>query len=188
MAPERTGWGAGKAMLRDRPNVLRAVLGAPTRGRTARGAGAATHAVLEANIDDATGELAAAWIDSLLAAGALDAWAAPITMKKGRPALTVSALAPIEQAEAVAHAMLRETTSLGVRRHDVTREERPRRVERVETPYGVVTRKVAEGPYGPPQIKPEFDECLAAARAHGVPVREVIRAALLAPRPFHESD
>ena len=48
----------------------------------------------------------------------------------------------------------------------------------METPYGPIPVKIAEGPFGPPQIKPEFDACVAAARAHGVPVREVIRAAM----------
>jgi uncharacterized protein (TIGR00299 family) protein len=183
VTPERTGWGAGSAELSDRPNLLRAVLGAPATALQAPGAVASTHAVLEANIDDATGELAAAWIELLLAAGAVDAWATPITMKKGRPALTISALAPIERADAVAHAMLRETTSLGVRRYDVSRAERPRRMERVETPYGTIPVKVAGGPFGPPQVKPEFDACVAAAHAHGVPVREVIRAATAATKP-----
>jgi uncharacterized protein (TIGR00299 family) protein len=181
MAPERVGWGAGTTNLIDRPNVLRAVLGTPATQAHSRGA--TTHAVLEVNVDDATGELAASWIETLLAAGALDVWATPITMKKGRPALTLSALAHVEHADAVAYAMLRETTSLGVRRIDATRTERPRRMVEVDTPYGRIPVKVAEGPYGPPQVKPEFDACLAAARAHGVPVREVLRAASAAAAP-----
>ena len=180
MSPERAGWGAGTANLADRPNVLRAVLGAPVTAARAGGGEGATHVVLEANVDDATGELAASWIEALLAAGAVDAWATPITMKKGRPALTISALAAVERADAVAHAMLRETTSLGVRRYEVTRAERPRRMIEVETAYGRIPVKVAEGPFGPPQVKPEFDACAAAARAHGVPVREVVRAAIAA--------
>jgi len=176
MAPERSGWGAGTADLKDRPNLLRAILGAPATAQTASD-GAATHVVLEANVDDATGELAASWIEALMAAGALDAWATPIVMKKGRPAITVAALAPVEHADAVAHAMLRETTTLGVRRTPVTRAERPRRTVTVETAYGPIPVKLAEGPFGPPQAKPEFDACARAARAHGVPVREVVRAA-----------
>jgi hypothetical protein len=180
MAPERVGWGAGTAELRDRPNVLRAVLGAATASAKPGRAGNETHVVLEANVDDATGELAASWIASLLEAGAVDAWTTPIAMKKGRPALTLSALAATDRADAVEHALLRETTSLGVRRYAVARAERPRRMVAVETPYGVIPVKVAEGPYGPPQAKPEFDACAAAARAHGVPVREVLRAAAVA--------
>lgn len=183
MAPERSGWGAGTAELADRPNVLRAVLGSPfaaPRDRDAR----ATHTVLEANIDDATGELAGSWIDALLSAGALDAWFTPVIMKKGRPGLTISALCAIERADAMAQTMLRETTSLGVRRYDVARDERPRTVESVVTPFGTIPIKVARGPYGPAQVKPEFDACLRAARDYGVPVREVILAALaVASRP-----
>jgi hypothetical protein len=178
MTPERIGWGAGTADLADRPNVLRAVLG--TASDAAARISSATHAVLEANIDDATGELAASWIESLLSAGAVDAWATPITMKKGRPAWTLSALVPVALAQFVETSMLRETTSLGVRRHDVTRTERPRRIVQVETVFGRIPVKVAEGPFGPPQAKPEFEACAAAARSHAVPVREVMLAALSA--------
>jgi uncharacterized protein (DUF111 family) len=138
------------------------------------------YSVIEANVDDGSGELAASWIEELLAAGALDAWATPITMKKGRPALTISAIAEKSMADAVASAMLRETTSLGVRRYEVLRKERPRTVLTVETQYGLIAVKVAAGPFGPPQVKPEFDACAAAARLHGVPVREVLRAAYAA--------
>jgi hypothetical protein len=175
MVPERVGWGAGRADLADRPNVLRAVLGSGLAGGRSP-----THTVLEANIDDATGELVASWIEALLGAGALDVWATPITMKKGRPALTLSVLTTTSQADTLAATMLRETTSLGVRRTEVTRTERPRRVEEVDTPFGKIPVKIAEGPFGGPQAKPEFDACAHAARAHGVPVREVLSAALLA--------
>jgi pyridinium-3,5-bisthiocarboxylic acid mononucleotide nickel chelatase len=181
-APDAVGWGAGTANLRDRPNLLRAVLGTPSIDPAVLGAREppGTHVVIEANVDDATGELVANAIEVLLAAGALDAWATPITMKKGRPSLTVSALTDVARADVVATAMLRETTSIGIRRYAVARVERPRRSVEVVTPYGLIPVKIAEGPYGPPQVKPEFDACLAAARAHDVPVREVLRAAVLA--------
>jgi uncharacterized protein (DUF111 family) len=181
-APERVGFGAGTRELPDRPNLLRVVLGTRPAGAVDAGPAASTHVVLEANVDDMTGELAAHAIEALLAAGALDAWATPITMKKGRPALTLSALAAAEREGAVASALLAETTTLGVRRVPVTRTERPRRSITVTTPFGPISVKVSEGPFGPPQIKPEFDECAAAARTHGVPVREVIAAALASAR------
>jgi pyridinium-3,5-bisthiocarboxylic acid mononucleotide nickel chelatase len=176
MTPERTGWGAGTAELDDRPNVMRAVLGSPIS--PARQDGLPSHTVVEANIDDATGELAASWIETLLALGALDAWVCPITMKKGRPAFTIAAMCSRERADVIAHAVLRETTSLGVRRYDVVRDERPRHIEAVTTPFGSIPVKVSRGPFGPPQIKPEFDACLQIARKLDVPVREVIRAAI----------
>jgi len=182
MTPERTGWGAGTADLADRPNLLRAVLGSHAMGpatHTTHGSHG-THVVLEANLDDATGELLACCIDALLAAGALDAWASPITMKKGRPAYLLGAIATAQLADSIAATMLRESTSLGVRRHDVTRLERPRRIEEVETRFGRLPVKIADGPYGPVVRKPELDACVDAAHAHGVPVREVIEAALVA--------
>lgn len=175
MAPERIGWGRGTQDLADRPNALRVVLGRP---EAPRAEGAASHVVLEANVDDMTGELAAHAIEVLLASGALDAWAVPITMKKGRPALTLAALAPEAGADRVAEAMLRESSSIGLRRTPVTRTERPRRVVEVETRFGRIPVKVSEGPYGAPQLKPEFDACAEAARRAGVAVREVIAAAL----------
>jgi hypothetical protein len=67
-----------------------------------------------------------------------------------------------------------------VRRYPATRLERPRTLEQVETAYGRIPIKVATGPFGPPQVKPEFDACAEAARVHGVPVREVLRAAMAA--------
>jgi uncharacterized protein (TIGR00299 family) protein len=180
-APERIGFGAGRRELPDRPNLLRVVLG--TRPVAATEAGStASHVIIEANVDDLTGEVAAHAIEALFAAGALDAWATPITMKKGRPGLTVAALAPSERGDAVATTLLAETTTIGVRKIPVSRTERPRRTISVTTAFGPISIKVSEGPFGPPQLKPEFDECAAAARTHGVPVREVIAAALAAAR------
>ncbi|WP_437769082.1 nickel pincer cofactor biosynthesis protein LarC [Sorangium sp. So ce281] len=178
-APDRIGFGAGQRELPDRPNLLRVVLGTRTGGGD-ESPGSASHVIVEANVDDLTGEVAGHAIEALFAAGALDAWAAPITMKKGRPALTIAALAAAPQADAVATALLRETTSIGLRKIPVARTERPRRITTVQTAYGAIRVKISEGPFGPPQIKPEFDDCAAAARTHGVPVREVVSAALSA--------
>jgi pyridinium-3,5-bisthiocarboxylic acid mononucleotide nickel chelatase len=180
-APDRIGFGAGQRELPDRPNLLRVVLGTRSGGEDS--AGNTSHVILEANVDDLTGEVAGHAIEALLAAGAVDAWAVPITMKKGRPALTIAALAPAPQADAVATALLRETTSIGLRRLPVTRTERPRRIATVETAYGPIRVKISEGPFGPPLVKPEFDDCAAAARTHGVPLREVVSAAMSAASP-----
>jgi hypothetical protein len=176
MAPRAIGYGAGRRDLADRPNVVRLVLGAPL----AQPVAARTLIVLEANVDDLTGEIAALAIEALLEAGALDAWAQPITMKKGRPALLLGALGAPEHEAAIARAMLAHTTSLGVRRSEVARFERPRRFVDVDTAYGSIRVKLADGDGLPAVVHPELDRCREAARAHGVPVREVIRAALVA--------
>lgn len=184
---ERVGWGAGTQSLPDRPNLLRVVLGAPLEN-TEVPVHAGTHALLEANLDDATGELVAHCIETLLREGALDVWATPSTTKKGRPGLVLSCLAQVALAERLTAAMLRESTTIGVRRTDVTRVVRPRRELVVQTPYGAISVKVSEGPFGAPQEKPEFDECARAAAWHRVPVREVLAAALEAARRQRERD
>jgi uncharacterized protein (TIGR00299 family) protein len=175
LTPERVGWGAGTIAFADRPNALRVVLGS-VNPRPA----ASELVVLETNLDDMTGELVGHVIALLLERGALDAWATPITMKKGRPGLVLSALSRVALSDELSALMLRETTSLGVRRTPVERMERPRRSVELETAFGVIPLKVSEGPFGPVQVKPEFDACVRAAEAHGVTVRVVIAAALAA--------
>jgi len=168
---ERSGWGRGTRELPDRPNALRAILGCPSSNELAV---QGTHVVLETNVDDMSGELAAHAIRELIGAGALDAWASPITMKKGRPALTLSVLVERAQATELSEVLLRETSSIGVRYYAVDRFERQRRILQVQTRFGVIPVKVSEGSNAPAQIKPEFDACAEAARAAGVPVREVL--------------
>ena len=114
--------------------------------------------------------------------GALDAWITPIQMKKGRPGMTLSALCPVTAADRLGAVLLRETSSLGYRKLPATRGERPRRFIEVPTPYGLIPVKVGSGPWGSPQIKPEFDVCAARAREHGVAVRDVVQVALVMAR------
>jgi uncharacterized protein (TIGR00299 family) protein len=175
MRPERTGWGGGARELSDRPNLLRLVLGEPDDT-----ASADTHTLLEANVDDMSGEVAAFALERTLAAGALDAWATPIVMKKGRPALMLAAITRRQDANTVARTLLSETTTLGVRLRDVRRQERPRRIVEVDTVYGRIPLKIADGDELPPNIAPEHDACRAAALAHGVPLKAVYAAALAA--------
>ena len=179
LQPLAIGWGAGTRQLPDRLNALRAVLGNPV-AQTSELASEVTHYVIEANVDDMTGELAAHAMTKLLEAGALDAWALPITMKKGRPGLILAALSNAASLSVIETVLLRETSSIGLRRTGVSRTERPREILEVETPFGRLPVKIARGPYGPPQLKPEFDACAAAATLHGVPVRTVLAAAFAA--------
>jgi len=181
LAPLAVGWGAGTRQLPDRLNALRVVLGDRERPASEQpSAERATHYVLEVSVDDMTGELCGHAMSQLLQAGALDAWALPITMKKGRPGLIVSALCEASALAVVEAVLLRETSSIGLRRHGVSRVERPRELVEVQTEFGAIPVKVARGPYGPAQLKPEFDACARAAREHDVPVRVVLAAALAA--------
>ncbi|HET6439379.1 MAG TPA: nickel pincer cofactor biosynthesis protein LarC [Anaeromyxobacter sp.] len=186
IVPERIGYGMGTRSWPDRPNVLRMTLGQPlgqTRHERPEEAGAAQGEalwVLEANLDDCTGELMARAIEAALEVGALDAWAGPVTMKKGRPGALLGALCDEPRREAVTTALFAETTTLGVRRYRVERQALGRRVEAVETVYGSVRLKVAFRGEREVGAHPEYDDCLARARERGVAVREVMAAAMAA--------
>jgi uncharacterized protein (DUF111 family) len=185
VVPARVGYGVGTVAWPDRPNVLRMTLGeaADAAGRTlAEGGAERTVWVLEANLDDCPGELVARAIEACLEAGALDAWAAPLTMKKGRPGLLLGALAPDAHRASVTRAILVETTTLGVRQHAVRREELAREVVTVDTVYGPVRVKVARLEGREVGAHAEYDDCAARARERGVPVKEVVAAALGARR------
>ncbi|HET8725050.1 MAG TPA: nickel pincer cofactor biosynthesis protein LarC [Anaeromyxobacteraceae bacterium] len=168
----RIGHGVGTARWKDRPNVLRMTL--------AEEASAGALLVLEANLDDCPGQLVARAIEAALQAGAKDAWALPVTMKKGRPGFLLSALAAADRRDAVARAFLDETTTLGVRFHPVGRIELERELVTVATVHGEVRVKVARRDGVVVGAQPEYDDCLARARERGVPVREVMAAALSA--------
>ena len=157
MTPIASGYGMG---TRDFPaaNCLRATLGES-------GGNGGQVAELCCNIDDMTGEAVAFACEELLAAGALDVWTAPITMKKGRPGVLLTCLCPI----------LRHTTTLGVRRRLCERTTLSRREETVETAMGPLRRKVAQGA-GVQRAKWEYEDIAAAARERGLSLSEVLSA------------
>ena len=179
--PRRVGYGVGTRRWPDRPNVLRMTIGEeslPLSSPTDPSGPAVLE--LSCNLDDCTGQLVARAIEQALGAGALDAWAVPCTMKKGRPGLVLSALAPAERCQAVARTFLAETTTLGVRFRPVDRIELSRERVAVETAYGPVRIKV--GRLGDEILgaHPEHDDCVARAGERGVPLKEVMAAALAA--------
>jgi len=182
--PARIGWGAGTRELSDRPNLLRVVLGDmdPEGAHAGDHALVSSYAVLEANVDDMSAEIAAFAMERAFEAGALDAWTSPIVMKKGRPAMMLCALVRRADIDAVARALLTETTSLGLRVRPIERIERPRRIVHVETRFGSIPIKVATGDGLPEQAAPEHDACREAARTHGVPLKDVYAVALAAYR------
>jgi uncharacterized protein (DUF111 family) len=139
------GWGAGDIDLADRPNVLRATVLVRANVMTEAAKGDTVWQI-DANLDDMSPELCLPASDALFAAGALDVWWTPITMKKGRPALTLSALVEANRRDAVITAMLRETTTIGVRYTEHQRTVLTRKLIEVETRYGIIPVKVASTP------------------------------------------
>jgi hypothetical protein len=180
MRPRAIGYGAGTRELTDRPNVLRVTLGEPVG---AEDAPAAPEVVLvEANVDDMSPQLVGPLYDALFAAGAVDVWSAPILMKKGRPAIALSALTPPASLAAVERAFFAHSTTLGLRRRSLQRVVLARSFATVATPYGKVRIKLGALDGEILGAQPEFDDCRRlATRAH-VPVREVLAAAATAAR------
>jgi uncharacterized protein (TIGR00299 family) protein len=164
MTIDATGFGAGSRELADLPNLTQVVL-----GQAAPQADEGQPVVLlEANVDDATGETLAHAITALLEAGAHDAWVTPIVMKKGRPAHTVSALADPSLAAQVAARLTAETGSLGVRGARLERWPAARTTGQVDVEGMPVRVKVSPG-----RTKAEHDDVARIARVTGLPLREV---------------
>ena len=154
LAVERTGLGLGHREVQGHLNGVRAFLGEEAVSPSAGGPNGSV-VELRANIDDMTGEDLAFACDRLRAAGALDVSLAPLLMKKGRPGHLLVVLAPPGLADALAAAILRETSTFGVRRVDCMRYELAR-----EIVPGDVRVKVGRG-YGVEKSKPEFADRVA---------------------------
>jgi len=165
---DRTGFGAGTADLGERPNLVQVVIGE----RSAELTDGQPVVLLEANVDDATGETLAHAVAELLSAGAHDAWLTPILMKKGRPAYTVSALADEALAGQIARVLAHETGSLGVRGQTLARWPQARSAGHVEVEGRAVRVKVSAG-----RVKVEHDDAARVARQAGLPLREVVSLA-----------
>jgi uncharacterized protein (TIGR00299 family) protein len=166
MIPEKTAYGVGTKDWKDRANVLRATL-----GRSAEGGGDAV--VFEVNLDDCSPQWIGNLVERLIAAGALDAWVTPVTMKKGRPGHVLSAIARPEKKDAVVGLLFAESTTLGVRSYPVTRQELERRFETVETRFGPVRIKIGSRDGNVLNANPEYEDCRAAAERSGVAVKQV---------------
>jgi uncharacterized protein (TIGR00299 family) protein len=165
------GYGAGSADIPGRPNVVQVVVGDEVAASATPAPGQPVQ-LFETNVDDATGEVIAHTIAALLAAGAYDAWASPIVMKKGRPAHTVHALCDPARADVVSAVLVRESGSLGLRGTVMQRWPQLRTEVVVQVQGYPVTVKMAGG-----RAKVEHDDAARAAAMLGLPLREVLRQA-----------
>lgn len=172
MRLQRVGYGAGSRDFRDTPNVLRVLIGEAdpdTAGHRV--------VVIEAEIDDMNPQIFGVLMDRLLAEGALDVFYTPIQMKKNRPGTLVSIVAPPHRRERLTATVFGETTTIGVRFHEMARECLERETVTVETPFGPVAVKVARRRGEIMNAAPEFEDCARLARASGRPVKDIQAAA-----------
>ncbi len=185
MRIEAVGYGAGSRDLAELPNLVRAVLGERLAGEGAAeewgpSPGGTMVSLVEANLDDLSPELVPDAADECFAAGALDVWATPAQMKKGRPGIVLSALARPAAERAVVEAMMRGTSTLGVRIGRLERWELARETRTVRVGGQPVRVKVGQLDGEAVSVAPEHDDCAELARRTGQPVKAVWAAALAA--------
>lgn len=133
---------------------------------------------LRCNLDDATGEVVAYVIERLLAAGALDAWAVPLVMKKGRPGTQLACLSSPTMISELAQLIMRETPTLGVRWERMERLAAQRQWVSVDTPWGQVRLKQKLLNHVVLTSVPEYEDCAALARAYNVPLIQIFTTAI----------
>ena len=173
------GYGAGTNDIHGRANVVKVVIGETSEQTVLSGAGQDVQ-LLEANVDDVSGEVIAHTIAELLNAGAHDAWATPIVMKKGRPAFTVHALCDPALTEKISAVLVSETGTLGLRGSVIQRWPQTRNEKSVTVHGHTIRIKVGSG-----RIKVENDDAVTASRALSLPLREVLALAEQAARQLN---
>jgi len=165
---ERIGQGAGSRDFPEQPNLLRLFV-----GTSANSSESDQVWMLETNLDDLPAEMIGYCYDLLLKAGALDVFTTAIFMKKNRPGVMLSVLAPEPMLLAVETILFRETATFGIRRYPVSRHKLRREACVVQTAWGPVQGKLGWLEGRPPVFAPEYEDCARLARQHGVALRDV---------------
>jgi hypothetical protein len=168
MTIETIGYGAGQRDLEQQANLLRLLVGESNDARCDE-----TIWVLETNIDDASGEIIGHCTKLLLDAGALDVYTTAIQMKKNRPGVVVTVLCQKTDVERLQEVLLRETTTLGVRRWPADRTTLRRELHEVQTPWGPVRGMIAHRAEGQATFSPEYESCRELAERVGVSLSAV---------------
>jgi uncharacterized protein (TIGR00299 family) protein len=166
MTIEKIGYGAGTREFAERPNLFRIIL-----GRADSSASLEEMLVIETNIDDMNPQLFDHVMDRLFAAGARDVFLAPIQMKKNRPATLLSVIAEPRHRQKLSEIIFKETSTLGLRYHPVSRMILKREMKKVKTRFGEVRVKIIEQLDGSRRAAPEYDDLKRIARAKNIPLK-----------------
>ena len=164
MKTKAIGYGMGKKDF-EQANCVRAFLG-ESEGKREQ------ITKLECNLDDMTGEDIGYAIEQLFSAGAREVFTQPIGMKKNRPGVLLSVLCAAEDADRMAEEIMKHTSTLGIRRQEMSRYVLKRDVRTISTPYGDVRIKQASG-MGVERSKPEFDDVALLAAENNLPLRTI---------------
>ncbi len=175
MALQSVGYGAGRQRFKDRPNLLRVVLGqtVPPADFETRGMMEEGVEVLETAVDDLNPELYGHLMERLFETGVLDVYWIPVHMKKNRPGTLIQVVCRPEKLQAALAVIFNETSSLGVRIQPVRRMVLRREERVLATSLGELRVKCVLTPDGRERMIPEYDECRRLAREHGLPLPDV---------------
>lgn len=169
--PEKIGMGAGGREIQGGPNVLRIMIGKLT-GKSEDG----RVTVIETNIDDMNPQIYEYLAEKLLRKGALDVFLTQVIMKKMRPGVKLSVVCDEAKRNTLIDIIFRETTSIGVRYHEMPRITMERKHGNVATGHGKVGMKISRsGNFR--KATPEYEDCRKIAEERGVPLLEVIEEA-----------
>lgn len=163
------GYGTGTKELERIPNLLRIFIGEMVADYDSD-----ELVTIETNIDNMNPEIYPSLIESLLDRGALDAYLVPTIMKKGRPGILLSVLAPRSKVDELSQMLFRETSTFGLRIHPVERKKLPRVPKEILTSLGLVKAKAVQID-NREVLVPEFEECKRIAREKNRPLLEVYR-------------
>ena len=176
----KTGYGAGGRETPGEPNLLRLLVGEESSDAPEE-SNAESIAVIETVIDDSTPQLLAYVSEKLLEAGAWDVYRAAVQMKKGRTGVQMTVLCRPDLVPALRDLLFRETTTIGLRWRLENKAALRREFVEVKTIWGPVHIKIASWPSGAPaNAAPEYEDCRLIAVAHGVPLKQVMEAAMRA--------
>ncbi len=170
------GYGAGSADLAERPNVLRLLVGDAV-GIEKGERWDAPVSVIEANLDDMNPQLYGYFVEQALSAGALDVFSTSVQMKKNRPGILVTLMCESASVNKLIDLIFRETTTIGVRTHEVRRRTLEREFVPVQTPFGEVRMKVSRMNGTMLNAAPEYEDCRRIAAQKGIPLKQVIALA-----------
>ena len=183
---KKIGYGAGGKDAADFANVLRAMIceadlsdeSGESNLAARSGYGEVCKQILiSTNIDDMDAESFALACEILRKNGALDVFSRSIFMKKGRMGFELNALCRKQDAQNLKDLIFTHTTAIGVREIEVAKTELKREFARVQTKFGEIGLKIS-GTCQTQKIKPEFEDCKAAALAHGTTIERVRKEAL----------
>ena len=168
MKVHQIGIGCGKKDF-DQANIVRAMLGETPDSED-------TVVELTCNLDDMTPEAIGFAMEELLAAGAVDVYTVPATMKKSRPGMILTCMCREPLRDKMIETLFRHTTTLGIRETLCNRYTLDREVRILQTPVGEIRQKISHG-WGVDRDKYEYEDLARAARAHGISLAEAARCA-----------